>query len=909
MSTTMDKLPLKKTGFAVSALSIAISSICHAQDVPPPIEEVQVFGRLKSGAESLAVERMDQSVAVDIIGIEQISRIGDSDVASALRRVPGITLVDDKFVYVRGLGERYSSTLLNGAVVPSPDLTRSVIPLDIFPTSIVESLSVQKVYSANMPAHFGGGAVDIRTTGVPDDIVFNLELGLKQNSISRSDFLTYNGDEKWGADESRALSSNIYNAIDNYRGDISINNIQNTLQNQNSALSDQAAYAEAQRLNRDIALDIKRDNTITAKDPSQDYSFEGALGNNFDVGKGVEFGIIANTKIERESRNKNITQRKLDNPSEHVTFTKESTETTNVMGSLATGLNLNFDNKIETTHIFLRNTEDSAALVDQFGNDGNNPLSSGEGERNSEIRFEEREMRINQIRGSHELGADTLDLFGWDALRALEGLKFEWYVSNSTSTTDLPNETSINSRVFYNITNQEPKNTVFSGKTVADHRYTELEDKLDNEGFKLSYPIETPSFAITLSTGLDNWQKNREYKQLQFAIENDIAINSPLFSLDTTRFYSDKNIANNDNAFSIGTVGSNNESYIATVKNNSIFGNIDATIIDTWRVNLGIRQEAYQQVTLAWNPLAYDHSPLIQNPNAPQSEIEQYFADAVREETDTFSSLALTYITNNFWADDFQLRLSFAQTAIRPDLRELSSSAYIDPLTGFSVTGDGQLKSSYLDHIDLRAEWFFSGGDSLTVSLFSKDIEEPIEYFQTPAAGGNTALEVVNAESAKVSGIEFEFMKGLGSLHSSLDPFFTQGNITLLDHELIAGDNASSPTNEKRGLQGASDYAVNMIFGFDSPNGEHSATLAYNVFGERLFFAGRLGEPDAMEQPFNSLDLTYSYYPIEQVTIKAKIKNLLDEEKSIERDTANGSIEVFNMEIGRTLSLDVKYSF
>ena len=140
--------------FSLSALSLAISAV--AQEEPQtalkPIEEVVIVGRLQSGADSLVMERLEQEVAMDVLGSEFIGRVGDSNVAAALRRVPGITLIGDKFVYVRGLGERYSSSLLNGAVVPSPDLSRNVLPLDIFPTALIESIAVQKVHSSDMPA-------------------------------------------------------------------------------------------------------------------------------------------------------------------------------------------------------------------------------------------------------------------------------------------------------------------------------------------------------------------------------------------------------------------------------------------------------------------------------------------------------------------------------------------------------------------------------------------------------------------------------------------------------------------------------------------------------------------------------------------------------------------------------------
>ena len=134
---------------------------------------VTTGSRLQGSAAAVVQERKEQAFVADIMGAEQISRTGDSDAAAALRRVTGLTLVDGKFIYVRGLGERYSSTQLNGMSVPSPDPTRAVIPLDLFPADIIESLAVQKSYSASMPANFGGGNVDIRLKSAPSEEVFN----------------------------------------------------------------------------------------------------------------------------------------------------------------------------------------------------------------------------------------------------------------------------------------------------------------------------------------------------------------------------------------------------------------------------------------------------------------------------------------------------------------------------------------------------------------------------------------------------------------------------------------------------------------------------------------------------------------------------------------------------------------
>ena len=192
------------------------------------LEEVVVTGRFISSSQQLVNERMSDAFATDLLGSDAISRLGDSTVGAALRRVPGITLVANKFVYIRGLGERYSATSLNGAQIPSPDLTRNVIPLDVFPTSVVESLRVQKSWSPSNPANFGGGAVDIRAKGIPDGFTLNFELGTGFNSQSSGSGLSYpgGGDDVWGTDDgTRALSSSLTSSINGFQGEIGVQSL------------------------------------------------------------------------------------------------------------------------------------------------------------------------------------------------------------------------------------------------------------------------------------------------------------------------------------------------------------------------------------------------------------------------------------------------------------------------------------------------------------------------------------------------------------------------------------------------------------------------------------------------------------------------------------------------------------
>ena len=258
----------------------------------------------------------------------------------------------------------------------------------------------------------------------------------------------------------------------------------------------------------------------------------------------------------------------------------------------------------------------------------------------------------------------------------------------------------------------------------------------------------------------------------------------------------------------------------------------------------------------------------------------------------------------DLWAETFQLRANYSETAIRPDLREITDSGYIDPITGDLVRGNPGVVPSAVENIDLRAEWYFSSGDNLTVTLFHKDIRDPIEFFEVPASDTTIAREIINAKSGKVQGVEFELLKELGFLGDAFDTFFMQGNFTLQDSELVAGADANVPTNPVRKLSGASDYVANVMVGYDSPDARHTASLIYNVFGERLYVAGRNGAPDGFERPFHSLDFTYFWYPTSRITLKAKVQNLLGETIRIER----AGVVTFEEDPGAVFSLSFAWA-
>lgn len=882
---------------ALSLLGMSGSALAQMKSIAdePVLEEVVIFAKLKSAADDVIVERLETDVVADIIDAETIGRIGDSNVASALRRVPGVTLVDDKFIFIRGLGERYSNSLLNGAVIPSPDLTRNVIPLDIFPTSILKSIAVKKSYSAEMPAAFSGGLIDIRTRSIPDELVFSLEIGTKKNIDTHGDVLTYRGgsDDSFGTDDgSRALSSDLMGAVDQYRGSLSSIDILNIIQ-----LGDGTKTpADAEAINRNLALMLNRDIDISEQSQDMNGSFEVNVGNNFYLENGMELGFMLGAAYGSEWSNKESVDRAFGDPDDIFAKKVESVRNVNMTGNASFGWRWYDDHRIETTSIFLRNTDDKASVTDSFTSSF--PLSDGRGFRQYGTRFEERNLRVNQVRGSHRFGGITRDIIGFDQLEWLDELMFNWFYSDSTTGTDIPNETNI----LYKTTVDSMTADVLSqnlqaSASAGDFRFTELDDEVESYGYDFKLPVLISFGEVTLSAGYRYSRKARSYEQLQFGLGTDSTAVAQASTGPVSEIFSDAQILNSDNDFGIDVVGSNGESYLAALTNTSAYGIVDVLYDETWRVTVGARWEDYNQVGVPWNPLKYEGCQI--------SCDEQKLLASVFKEDDFYPSLSVTYIRPDFWAEDFQLRFGYSETLVRPDLREITPSSYLDPITGARVSGNDNVVPSVVENLDLRAEWFFSNGDNFTASLFFKDIQNPIEFFEAAAFEESLATEIINAESSNVYGLELEWLKGLGFMGERFDPLFVAGNMTALDSQLTAGEFADAPTNETRPMAGASDYAVNFQLGYDSNDGVHSAMLIYNVFGERLYFAGRNGTPDAYEQPFDSLDLTYFYYPTDQLTVKLKLKNLLDEQIEITQN----NVVIHEEAPGTMIEFDVKWSF
>ncbi len=891
---------LKRVSLAVGLGLLANVPNVLAQGTPEEndvMEEVVVKAtRLQGSAAAVIEERRNQAFVADILGSEQISKTGDSDAASALRRVTGLTLVDGKFIYVRGLGERYSSARLNGANIPSPDLTRNVVPLDIFPASIIESLSVQKSYSPSMPAAFGGGAIDIRTKSVPKDFVASFEVGLAYDENSQDGF-TYNR-------QGNGLPSELQNAIVQYKGDFSLRNI---ILTDNLTDTDSATRGEqATAINQNLLKSLPRN--MVMKDESLDptYNFKASIGNSFDENYfGGQIGFLAAVSYDNKWQFANkksavVSENFSDDCSETLlndeqianacynTVKTSQVTTENERLSAVFNLGYKLDNhQLAWTNIYLEDNEDESVIgiiESPNGSTVDTIFGNGQAQRSHEFNYEERSLEIMQFTGKH-------------TFTDYAGLGVDWQYTESTAETEIPTDVKYKFIDTY-ADGAYQKSDITGDDNRVVYSYLALEDNVKSYSGNVTLPLYFEDVELEFKAGYDFSDKGRYYTTSSFTVNNDSGVKIPVNSgadtvLDVTNYLTDELLDNNSILVDFNEpTAPDADDYLAGQKIDAGYGAFDLIYQGKWRVSGGVRYEEFKQTSLATSSLIFKKEDL---------DIffsEQRIQDGSIIEDDFFSALSFTYIGG----DDYQIRFGYGETVVRPDLREVVPVAYYDPLTDIRTIGRVGLKSSPIKNYDARYEYYADNGDNYSVGMFYKDITNPIESVLSIGDEDYT-LSFVNGETAEVYGIEAEWLHDLTWL---ADGFFTSGNITLSDSEVsIDPAFAGNLTNPKKRMTGHSEYVVNLQLNYDSANGNHSSSLVYNVFGERIIASGVGGREDALEQPFHSLDAVYTYYPDFNSKVKVKVKNLLGEDQEV----TQSDITVRSKEVGTIFSVSYTYDF
>jgi len=817
---------------------------------------------------SVLEERRSEVAVANILAAEQISKSGDSNAAGALRRVTGLTLVDGRFIYIRGLGERYSSTLLNGANIPSPDATRRVVPLDLFQTGIIDSIAVKKGYTSELPGEFGGGTIEIRTRSVPEEPFFDVEFSLAyREGTTLQDGLSYQGGGRdWlGYD-------------DGTRG-------------QPAELS--AAITDAAQLkpfNRFTGIGFRPDELEVIGEslpgtydvvpekikPNVGFSASGGYVWQFDNDVRLGFLAAVNYKDKWLSRRQQRTDYinsgagKLESEND---FTFDITvRNIDLSGFTTIGLEVGENHKLSYNWMLLRNTTDKAQIEEGFNKD-----AEGGNLRFTEMEWVERQMIANQVVGEHNFPT-------------IGGLRLKWQYTVAKAASDSPDTR----RYRYDPDTLTPQEDdfIFSIRNDSNQRrWSELVDDSVSWNMDFFQPLEIFNTTdVTVLWGISQVEKSRDSAVRRFAFKSRGSISG---NIDLRRNLSVEDIIFDEtidpDGWQLEEVTIATDAYVADQNIDAWYMGIDLNFGDTLRLAGGFRDENSTQSVSTFNLFDPDR-------NAVESDLKT---------NDIFP-----YVTGTWFYGKHQLRFGYAETTNRPDFKELSESLYKDPVLDRLVKGNPELEAAYISHYDLRWDYYFSPREFISLGAFYKKFDNPIESV-TLASADSDLTSFDNAEAAENFGIEFELYKSLGFLDDwwewgpLWERFYINTNYAWIDSAITLADrNNDIQTSNQRPLQGQSPYVWNLQLGYDDEAREINAALLFNVFGARIVDVGVSGAPDILEQPRPSLDFVYAQ-SFRNWKLKIRLRNLLNPDVELTQGKETTRIS----QIGREYKLAIQYTF
>jgi outer membrane receptor protein involved in Fe transport len=766
--------------------------------------------------------RKNAAGVTDRISAEAIAKLPASDAAEILTKVTGVSLVKDKYVYVRGLGDRYAKATLNGLRLPSPEPEKKIVPMDLFPSETIKSINVVKSYTPDMPGEFSGGLVQIETRDHPDgfQLKASLSTGYNDQTTGR-DFKTYRGSEKdWAG-------------FDNGCRDIPDVIPSDFIEPTGVLGTGGYTPEEITEFGRSFK-DIWNARTETADPP---------IGLGFMIGDKLgKFGYLGTFNYKHEYQTKVSEQRTWYNlgyqgrQNVYADFDFDTyEEKVNWGGLLNFGFELSPYHKVAFKNFYNRKATDSVREYAGYHE------TWGEDIYDRRLKWSENDLYQGELRGDHYF----------------EGLEsdVQWQIGYSKAQLEEPDQREVQ----YWWDSESETTLAWLDSTQSGTRYFADLDE-DRYDFGLDWKLDGSDlfrFPIALKTGISYYWREREFNYRRFCITRGPGeLDFDIFA-DAETLFAPEHFREQD-GFLLREVTRPTDQYDATERNEAAYGMLDFTLFDRLRVIAGVRVEADDLEVVTLSPYTF------------RSGTEDR---AVLDDDDTFPAASFVYSLT----DSMNLRLSYSETVNRPQFRELASFEYIDVTETESVVGNPDLVTAELDNYDIRWEWFIGADELVAASCFYKDISQPIEIVQQPTSAGMRRY-YINAGDGEVTGIELEVRKRLGFLHSSLDNLMLNINYTYTDSEVKLGpDMTSIMTNAERSMHGQSDNLANVVLDYTDPDFGITLRLLYNYVGKRLDVGAAYGLPDIYEEASEWLDFV-AEKRLGTWKLRLAAKNLLDEE-------------------------------
>jgi TonB-dependent receptor len=781
--------------------------------------DVSMPGITVTGYRERNVQKATTEV-VSVLSTDDIARTGEGDIAGALSRVTGLSVVGNGYVFVRGLGDRYSLALLNGSPLPSPEPMRRSIPLDLFPTNVIASSLVQKTYSPTFTGEFGGGVINLTTLSSPKTPFLSASVGMSGDTETTRNlgYDYYGGKYDWSGYD---------------RG------------NRDTPPALEAFLASGQRMSSGavdtgaIAQELVRpDNALVQRIDSVPFNYSANLsaGNAWSVGNDGRIGLIGTAGFSNHWRtrdNLEQTPGSFDLSVIDKDYQRVSTDNRAVTNGML-GLSYEFGagSKLRWTNLYIHDTLKHTSLA--AGHENNQRLGTDFLEQTTG--WYERQLLGTQL---------TADL-------RLDPLTIGARASYSKSRRDAPYELAIG----YQRSNQAASpygeyfvNRLDNGQAgFATAAFSNLDETLKSAGVDVTMEF-TPGFKATV--GYDHADTQRESTRREFQIVAPSTFPSYVGMFRPDYLLGPAVIE----YYGIGLVETTetDPAFAAQLRTHAGYLQLQADLTDSLELSAGARYEQGEQQV---RPLQVFDS--LTNSGASTNLDNDY----------VLPGATLTWR----FADNMQMRFNASKTIARPQFRELMFQSYFDPESNRRYRGNPLLGDSEFVNAEGRFEWYFAAEERLSAAAFYKKIDRPIEAF-TGFDDNTPVTSFANAPEATLYGAEFELQKYFPLDALSDGPFFSSrravviGNYTYTDSKIGVGPNdtvsvygtttqpASNFFGDGSQLTGQSNHLVNLQLGMEQTGQLSQQTILLSYASERVTSRGASGLPDIFESPGLKVDV------------------------------------------------------
>jgi hypothetical protein len=828
------------------------------------MKEFEVVNLKRTETEGAVVmETRKSEQVVNGMSRQQIAKGQDRNAGDVVKRIPGVTLLGDRFVMIRGLADRYNTVLLNDVIAPSLEADKRAFSFDLIPSTALDRVLIYKTGAPELPGEFAGGVIKISTLGIPkeNETRVNWSMGFRNGTTGNTFMLDKAGTtDALGFDKNRALPSS-FPAHANQLSGQQLMNAGRSLSNdwsakQTTALPDQRlGILIARRFGKEGGSQFGNVTTVDYALTSAAYTASNYNYGSFNATRGSD-------TLYRYSDQESIRTARLS-----------------VLHNWTALIGKN--SKLEFKNLFNQQGEGRSTLRTGVDFDG------GFDVHNVAFRWQERTIYSGQLHGSHDMNGERTTL-NWTAGYGLALSKEPDY--RRARTTRAAGQSD--SDTPYQIQIAPTASATNAGRFFSDLHENVVTGRADIEQ-KLGK--ETGHFTAKLRAGFFAEHKDRAFsaRWMSFVKSSFTQFDQSLLSKPLDVAFSDANI-NTTTGFKLSEGTNPSDAY--TASNTLMAGHLGGTFTldSALTVSAGVRVEHNRQ----------------------QLASGTYTNGVVKVDNPVLSILPSLNASYDLTKRSV-VRAAVSQAVNRPEFRELAPFTFYDFSSNTTLSGDPTLKTARILNLDARWEFYPTMNEMMSIGVFYKQFTDPIETFFVSSTGGGTRnLTYRNAASASSAGVEAEVRRTLSSISAKpwAEKWGVVMNASVIKSTVELGDQAVGQKKE-RPMMGQSPYVANAGIYFDDTAKGVRASVLWNVFGRRLFAVGSALFPDIYEMPRNSLDVTASKRLGKHFEVKVGAQDILNQRVYLKQDgNGDGKIggsdeDVLSFRRGQYFSAGASYIF